>query len=609
MMCDGYYMIDNEKQFLSSLPNKPGIYQMFDAGGQVLYVGKAKNLKKRVSSYFRAANHPKTKIFMAQVENIEIIITPSENAALLLESNLIKAKKPRYNILFKDDKSFPYLLLSRHDFPRLSIHRGAINKVYGKYFGQFPDALAVNFILNLLQKIFKIRVCKDSFMRNRSRPCMLYQIKLCSAPCVGYVDKVVYASQVELVEQFLCNKSDYVVKKLTKLMDMSATKLDYEQAVNYRDQIANIRKVQAKQVITEASGNYDVIALVVKNNEVCINVLFIRNGLVLGNKACFPKIYNFTLSPGEILSAFITHYYLQNENNTIIPEKILLNIKLPQRLDIVKIFREKFGRRITVSDRVQGAQKQLIAMAEVNAANALKNHHTSSINYAQCLLDFKKILNLLSVPQRIECFDVSHTMGEAQVASCVVFNESGPSKKDYRRFNIKNVRAGDDYGALRDALLRRYGNLENLPDVIMVDGGLGQLGVASQVLQMLNMQKVKLIAVAKGKDRKPGLEKIYIYGRKDPLILSPQSQVLHFIQQIRDEAHHFAITSHRKQMRKSRHKSVLENISGVGKSKRVALLKYFGGLAELQSAGADDLAKVNGIGSGLAKRIYDRLHA
>ena len=602
-------MIDNEKQFLATLPNKPGVYQMYDANQHILYVGKAKNLKKRVSSYFRAVDHPKTKIFMTQVKNIEIIITPSENAALLLESNLIKTKKPRYNILFKDDKSFPYLLLSRHEFPRLCVHRGAINKTHGKYFGPFPDAKAVNFILNLLQKIFKMRVCKDSFMRNRSRPCMLHQIKLCSAPCVGYADKTAYALQVKLVEQFLCNKSDYVVKKLTKLMDASAAKLDYEQAVNYRDQIANIRKVQTEQVITKVSGNYDVIALVASDNEVCINVLFVRSGLVLGNKAYFPKIYNFNLSSGEILSAFITHHYLQDESNIIIPDKILLNVKLPQRLDIVEIFREKFGRKITISDNVQGTQKQLVAMAEVNATNALKTHHTSAINYTECLLDFKKTLHLLLTPQRIECFDVSHTMGESQVASCVVFNENGPSKKDYRRFNIKTARACDDYGALREALLRRYSDLENSPDVIMVDGGLGQLSVASQVLRMLDIQKVTLIAIAKGEARKPGLEKIYIRGKRAPLILSPQSQTLHFIQQIRDEAHRFAITGHRKQMRKSRHQSVLENIPGIGKSKRALLLKHFGGLVELQSSGVADLAKVNGIGRDLAKRIYENLHA
>lgn len=602
-------MLDNQKQFLSSLPNKPGVYQMYDARREILYVGKAKNLKKRVSSYFRSLDNPKTKIFMAQVKNIKIIVTPNENDALLLESNLIKEKRPRYNILFKDDKSFPYLLLSQHEFPRLSVYRGVVNKAKGKYFGPFPSASAVNFILNLLQKIFQIRLCRDSHMCNRSRPCMLYQIKLCSAPCAGCVDKATYALQVKMIEQFLSNKSDLVVRELTKLMDEAAAKLDYEQAANYRDQIVSVRKVQSEQAITKASGNYDVIAFVTEEDRVCINVLFVRNGLVLGNKAYFPKIYNFTLSHGEILSAFITHYYLQNENDIVIPDKILLNIKLSERLGIATIFREKFGRKVGISDHVRGVQKQLITMSESNALNALKTHHISNINYAKCLLDFKETFHMASIPKRIECFDISHTMGEAEVASCVVFDENGPSKKEYRRFNIKTTNVGDDYGAMREAMLRRYGHLENLPDVIMVDGGLGQLGVASKVLQALNTKKVLLMAVAKAKDRKPGLEVIHIQGVVDPLILPPQNQTLHFIQQIRDEAHRFAVSGHRKKMVKSRRKSELENIPGIGKSRRAILLKHFGGLAELQSAGIDDLTKVNGISRSLAKRIYEHLHA
>lgn len=584
---------------------------MYDAEQQILYIGKAKNLKTRLSSYFRTVDNIKTKIFMSKVKNIEIIITPNENSALLLESNLIKAKKPRYNILFKDDKSFPYLLLSQHNFPRLTVYRGTINKACGKYFGPFPDATAVNFTLNLLQKIFQLRVCKDSFMSNRSRPCMLHQIKLCSAPCVDHIDKATYAFQIELAEQFLGNKGEHVVQKLTTLMDTSAANLNYEQAANYRDQISRIRKIQTKQAITNISGNYDVIALMVNNSDICINILFVRNGLVIGNKAYFPKRLDFTSSLEEILEAFVTHYYLQTEAGVIAPDKILLNMKLPHRLGIEMILREKFEHKITISHHIQGVQKQLITMAEANAINSLKTTKTlpSTTNYFECLADFIGVFNLSSTPQRLECFDVSHTMGEAEVASCVVFDENGPNKHYYRQFNIKTTNIGDDYEALREALLRRYHGLKNIPNVIIIDGGIGQLNIASKVLQSLNIENIMLIAVSKGKARKPGLEEIHIYGEPDPLILPPERKALHFIQQMRDEAHRFAITNHRKKMIKSRCKSKLENIMGIGKVKRSVLLKHFGGLTELKSAGIEDLAKVSGIGDDLAKRIYEHLHA
>jgi excinuclease ABC subunit C len=602
-------MLDNPRQFLNSLPNKPGIYEMYDALHQILYVGKAKNLKKRLSSYFHSLIDPKTKALMLQVKSIEIIITPNENASLLLENNLIKAKKPRYNILFKDDKSFPYILLSRHNYSRLSIHRGAINKIAGKYFGPFPDATAVNFVLNLLQKLFGIRTCKDSFMRNRSRPCMLHQIKLCLAPCVGYIDRTTYALQVKLIEQFLRNKSDHVVNQLTKLMDAASDKLAYEQAANYRDQIANIRKVQSEQAITRTDGNIDVMALAAKENNVCINVLFVRNGLLLGNKTYFPEGCDFISSKSEALTSFIMHYYLQNTANIVVPDRILLNIKLSNRLQITTIFCERFRRKVIISDHIQGVQKQLITLAEANANNSLKNRDKLAINYAERLLDFKNTFHLSSIPQRIECFDVSHTMGEAEVASCVVFNNDGPNKSNYRRFNIKKKGMGDDYGALREVLLRRYSNLKILPDVIIIDGGRGQLNVAIQALRTLQMQNVSIIAIAKGKVRRPGLEEIYMQGKKDSLVLSPHSPTLHLMQQIRDEAHRFAISDHRNRMIKSRCQSALENIPGIGKAKRTLLLKHFGGIIGLQSVGIDELAKVVGVGRNLAKRIYEYLHA
>lgn len=603
-------MLTDPQKFLQSLPNKPGVYQMYDAEHKVLYVGKAKSLRKRLRNYFSAVKDLKTSSFMAQVKNIEIIITPNENAALLLESNLIKTLKPRYNILFKDDKSFPYLFLSQHIFPRLGIWRGATNKFKGKCFGPFPSAKAVHYTLNLFQKIFRLRVCRDSFLRNRTRPCMLYQIKLCNAPCVGYIDKVAYASQVELVEQFLENKNDHIVQKFTQLMDAAAAKLDYEKAANYRDQIASIRKIQTAQAIIKDSGNIDVIALATNAKAVCIDILFVRNGLLLGNQSYFPVSYRFNLSSDEILTTFLMQHYCCNSAvGIVIPDKILISVKLPNRLGCAVLLSKKFKRKVIISDRIKSTQKHLLTMAAANALNALKIHSINSNSYFARLLNFKETFCLATLPRRIECFDVSHMLGEAQIAACVVFDDQGASKSDYRRFNIKTTAVGDDYSALRETLLRRYCERKNLPDVIMVDGGKGQLHVAVQVLQKLKIENILLIAIAKGAERKLGKEEIYIQGKKVPLILAPQSLALHFMQQIRDEAHRFAIVGHRKKMIKSRRKSVLENISGVGKAKQISLLKHFGGLAELQSVGIEDLQKIKGVGRDLAQRIYEYLHA
>lgn len=603
-------MLDNPKQFLNSLPNSSGVYQMYDDKQQILYVGKAKNLRKRLSSYFRFISDPKTNMVMELVKNIEIIITPNEHAALLLESYLIKAKKPRYNILFKDDKSFPYIHLSSHDFPRLSVYRGAVVRLMGKCFGPFPDVAAVNFVLDLLQKIFRLRACKDNFMGNRSRPCTLYQIRRCSAPCVGYIDKSAYALQVKLVAQFLESKSDHVIRQLTKLMDEAAAKLAYEQAANYRDQIASIRKVQFQQAITKTSGNIDVIALLAKGVNVCVNMIFVRNGLVIGNKTYFPtKTENFILSATDVLSSFIMHYYLQDRVNNILPDKILINLKLPERLKLMTIFQEKFKHKIMISNQVRGAHKQLLTMAEINAYNSWRNQQQSVVNYAKCLLDFKQVFGLSKIPERVECFDVSHTMGEAEVASNVVFKKNGPSKNEYRRFNIRSIKSGDDYGALREVLYRRLNSLKDLPDVIIIDGGKGQMNVAIQVLHRLQINGVLIIAIAKGQERKPGLEEIYVQGKSEAVVLSPQSPGFHFLQQIRDEAHRFAISGHRRRMIRSRHQSVLEVIPGVGRAKRALLLRHFGGMTELSALGVDELAKVKGVGKKLAQRIYEYLHA
>jgi len=605
-----FTMLEDPKKFLQSVPNKPGVYQMFDGTPKILYVGKAKDLKKRLNSYFYAAKSIKTAAFMEQVKNIEIIITENENAALLLEGNLIKDLKPRYNILFKDDKSFPYLLLSDHEFPRLSIYRGNVNDKLGTFYGPFPSTKAVNFIFDLLQKIFHLRICSDSYLHNRSRPCLLHQIKLCSAPCTLCIDKESYAEQVRLAEQFLCNKSDEIVQRVTRLMDEAAAGLNYEQAASYRDQIISIRSIQTQQAMVKNSGNMDVIALATSANGICIDVLFVRNGLLLGNKSYFPSLCKFDTADEDILTTFLMQHYLQSESGAVIPDKILINVKLSDHLNYGQLLSEKFHRKIIIVNKIKGAQNNLLHMAKDNAENALKTHFASVMNYFERLSNFKQTFQLASLPKRIECFDISHSSGEATIGSCIVFNENGPDKNAYRRYNIKELHtAGDDYGAMREVLTRHFGELKDLPDVVIIDGGKGQLHVAIDAFKELNiLDKIFFMAVAKGRERKPGMEEIYVYGKQDPIILAPDSPVLYFVQVIRDESHRFAISGNRKKIIKSRTQSILGNIVGIGKARQIKLLKHFGGLTELKSAGIDDLTKVKGISRDLAQKIYDYLH-
>lgn len=603
-------MLENPQEFLQSVPNQPGVYQMYDAGHKILYVGKAKDLKKRLSSYFYAVKSIKTAAFMAQVQQIEIIITANENAALLLESNLIKEHRPRYNILFKDDKSFPYLLISSHQFPRLRIYRGNINDKLGAFYGPFPSTKAVNFIFDLLQKIFHLRICSDNYLCNRSRPCLLYQIKLCSAPCTLCISQEEYAQQVAMAQQFLGGKSDKIVQKITQLMDEAAAGLNYEQAAGYRDQIISIRRIQTQQAMVKGSGNMDVIALATNASGISIEVLCVRNGLLLGSKSYFPSLSKFDLSEAEIITTFLTQHYLQSESGAMIPDKILVKVKLAERLNYMQLLSEKFQRKISIVNQVKGAQNELLKMAQENAENALKVHFASALNYFERLNSFKQFFQLSALPKRIECFDISHSAGEATIGSNVVFNDRGPDKAAYRRYNIKTVlAAGDDYGAMREVLMRRFSEHKNLPDVVMIDGGKGQLQVAVEVFAELRLLgQVFLMAIAKGKERRPGMEEIYVYGKADPIVLPADGPILHFIQVIRDESHRFAISGNRKKVVKARTQSILGNIAGIGKARQVLLLKHFGGLAELKSAGIDDLAKVKGISQDLAQKIYAYLH-
>lgn len=599
------------KTFLDSLPAQPGIYQFFDHRGETLYVGKARNLKKRVTSYFqRALVDSKTVAMIEQVVNATITITGSENEALLLESNLIKKLKPRYNILLKDDKSYPYLFLSTHeDFPRMDIHRGP-KIAKGRYFGPFPSAGAVRETLALCQKIFKIRQCSDHFFSLRTRPCLQYFIERCTAPCVDYVDMETYQRNVHLATLFLEGKNNEVIEELAKKMEESSLNLKYEEAAKYRNQIASLRRVQEKQYVTSEVGDVDVIAVVSKLGHVCIQVMYIRGGRMLGSKSYFPTTPT-GISKEEVLSSFLPQYYLDSARGEIIPQQIIINVELEERAWIESALAETLNKKINIINKVRLFKKKWLELTIHNAYHALASHLAGKITYYQRFEQLQNELKLPNLPQRIECFDVSHTMGEAAVASCVVFNLDGASKKDYRKFNIKDIIQGDDYAALNQAITRRYTKLKEmenaLPDILMIDGGKGQLAQGEKVLEELQVSGVILIGIAKGEGRKPGLETLFISGRGEPVHLSSDSPALHLLQQIRDEAHRFAIVGHRKQRAKARVTSPLEHIPGIGAKRRRELLRQFGGLQELKRASVEDIAKVPGINRELAQKVFEFL--
>jgi excinuclease ABC subunit C len=595
------------KAFLKSLPGNPGVYRMLNAQGEVLYVGKARHLKKRVSSYFRSSGlSDKTQALMTQMRAMEYTVTNTETEALILEFHLIQEHKPRYNILLRDDKSYPYLHLSKEDFPRLSLHRGP-QRAAGRYFGPYPSAWAVRDSLNLLQKLFRVRQCEDSFFRSRSRPCLQYQIKRCTAPCVGLIDKAAYQRDVHDTVLFLEGRSSQVIDDWVARMERAAAALDYEQAALYRDQIANLRRVQERQYVSGERGDLDIVACVARNGVGCVQVFFIRAGRNLGNKTYFPE--GTDMDTAETLTAFLTQYYLSRE----VPAEILVNLQ-PEDVDLLaQVLSEHAKRTILITHKVRGERARWLALAVTNAEQALDARLASKAGMSQRLRALQEALQLDELPARMECFDISHTLGEATVASCVVFDGEGPCKSDYRRFNIEGVEPGDDYGAMRQALTRRYTRLKQgearLPDILFIDGGRGQLSTAQQVLDELQIGDITLVGIAKGADRKPGLERLFLPGRDTPLILPAHSPALHLIQQIRDEAHRFAITAHRQRRGKARTTSVLEGIAGMGPKRRQQLLKQFGGLREVTRAGVEDLTKVKGISKQLAQLIYDALHS
>jgi len=611
-----FAMIEKPKKLIESLPTAPGVYRMRDAGGELLYVGKARNLKKRVSSYFRGQGLTERILsMMSQVETVEVTVTHTETEALLLENNLIKSQHPHYNVLLRDDKSYPYIFISEdEDFPRLAFHRGA-KRAKGRYFGPYPSATAVRESLSLMQKIFPVRQCEDSFFRNRARPCLQYQIKRCTAPCVGLVTPARYQEDVRHAMLFLEGKSQAVIHDMVKKMEQASTNLDYELAATYRDRISALKRVQERQYINVEGGDADVLAVSVTPAAACVEASFIRAGLGLGNKTFFPKIAPDT-SAEEVLAAFVAQHYLgtSGREGQPVPGRIYINRPLDadERLVLERALSEQTGRKVALIVPVRGAPKRWVRMAAINADDALRRMLAGRASLRARFEALRETLALEATPARMECFDISHTRGEATVASCVVFDIEGPVKSDYRRFNIEGIEPGDDYGAIRQALERRYRRLKEgegkLPDMLLIDGGKGQVGVAGQVLEELQVEGVKLVGVAKGRERKPGKEQLFLSGSGRPTILPADSAALHLIQQIRDEAHRFAITGHRLRRGRARTESRLERIPGVGDRRRQTLLKNFGGIREVARAGVEDLARVPGISRALAQRIYDVFH-
>ncbi len=594
--------------FLKTLTSRPGIYRMFDAQGQVLYVGKARNLKKRVSSYFRSSGlAPKTRALMKQMATVEVTVTATEAEALLLENNLIKLHKPRYNILLRDDKSYPYIYLGTdNDYPGLTFHRGA-RRGKGRYFGPYPSSGAVRESLHLLQKMFRVRQCEDSFFSNRSRPCLQYQIKRCTAPCVGLVSAEDYAEDVRHTILFLEGKSTVLNTELAKKMEAAASSLDYEQAAVYRDQIASLSRVQERQYVSGESGDMDIVAAAVSAGQACVQVFFVRHGVNLGNKVFFPRTPQDS-SEQEVLSAFVAQYYLEHP----VPGRILLSTEPDDVALLTEALSEHAKHRVELSSRVRGERARWLQMGRENALQALTARLGSQAGMQQRLHLLQQMLDLDEVPRRIECFDISHSQGEGTVASCVVFDQEGPRKSDYRRFNISDITPGDDYAAMEQALLRRYTRLKKedalLPELLLIDGGKGQVSSARKVMEELQITEILLVGVSKGPERRAGMEILHIPGQQRELDLAPDSPALHLVQQIRDEAHRFAITGHRQRRAKARNVSPLEGIPGVGPRRRQQLLKHFGGMQEVARAGVEDLGKVAGISRDLAQKIYDTFH-
>ena len=599
------------KLFLQSVPRQPGVYRMLSSAAQVIYVGKAKDLRARLSSYFRSqVDSVKTRSLVSQIANVEYTLTHSETEALILENNLIKQFMPRYNVLLRDDKSYPYILLSEHKHPRISSHRGARTKG-GQYFGPYPNAGAVWHSLKTLQKIFPLRQCEDGFYRARTRPCLQYQLKLCSAPCVGKISDADYQQLVRMATLFLRGKDQQVIDDLVQRMTQASEQLQFEQAAQYRDKILALRKVQQQQSVSGEHDEMDIIGFVYSHGVAAVHVLFVREQKVLGSKAYFPKVPADTAEP-EILIAFLMQFYLDGYGAQQMPREIVIAQPLAEIDIVASAISEVAGRKVRITYAQRGEKAQYLSLAQKNAQLACDNKQSEAQKMALRYQQLQQLLQLEHAIGRMECFDISHTMGQATIASCVVFDGSGPNKAQYRRYNVTGITGGDDYAAMQFALQKRYGKLQDtdkIPDIIFIDGGQGQLNIAiAQFASWPHIKMPLLVGVAKGTSRKPGLETLILAQSGRSINLAEDAPALHLIQQIRDEAHRFAITGHRNKRGKALVKSPLERVKGIGEKRRQALLQYLGGLQGVMQASIAELASVPGISKAQAENIYHACH-
>ena len=596
------------KDYVATLPQRPGVYRMYAADGELIYVGKAARLRDRVGSYFSGAPRAaKVAALVARIARIEVTVVNTESEALLLESNLIKAHRPRYNIILRDDKSFPYILCpAGHDYPRLVFYRGPRQRG-SRQFGPFPSASAVKEVLQHLQKVFRIRNCRDSFFANRSRPCLQYQIGRCSAPCVGLIDRETYARDVEGAIGVLEGRNLEVVAELQRRMQAAAASLQFEHAARLRDQLRELQEIRAQQIAhAQRPTDTDVVAIAGEPGQYAICVLPVRDGQNLGTASYFPG--SALSEPAETLAGFLMLYYSREAP----PPEVLINMELPDREALMEALASSLGRPLQLRVPQRGLGVKWIELAQENANNALRMRRAQAELAAAGMQILARVLHLPAPPERIECFDVSHTAGEGTVASCVVFGPEGARKRDYRRYNIEGVTAGDDYAAMHQALRRHAARIASgerpRPDLLLIDGGPGQVDAALRALAEAGVEGLAVVGVAKGADRRPGQERLHWPGEPTPIVLEPDSAALHFIQRVRDEAHRFAITGHRRRRARRYRESILETVPGLGPARRRAILTHFGGLQGVMRAGVADLEKVAGVGASMARSIYDHLH-
>ncbi len=609
----------DHKSFLATLTNRPGVYRMLDKKGEVLYVGKARNLKNRVTSYFRASGlTTKTMAMVNKIHDIEVTVTNSETEALLLEQSLIKTHRPAYNIQLRDDKSYPYILLTENeDYPRLGFYRGSRKRRGVRFFGPYPSAHATRETLQILQKVFCVRQCEDSYFKNRSRPCLQHQIDRCTAPCVGAISTEDYARDVHYSTLFLQGKSDKLVKELSANMERASAEQDFEKAAVIRDQIIGLRRIQEDQYVANQGSDADVLAAELAQPYVCIHVIYVRSGRIIGSKSFYPRM-RLAENVNEVISAFIAQQYLGDDKSASIPSEIIVPAKLEDGSELEEALSYVANKKIKLAQRVRGHRAKWLQLAVTNAQQSLQAHISNKQNTLQRFQVLQEKLKLDAMPTRIECFDISHTRGEETVASCVVFNESGALKSDYRRFNIKGITGGDDYAAMEQVLDRRFTRLTKegdkdegkIPDILLIDGGKGQLTQAHNILEKFQLPEITLLGIAKGISRRAGQETLFQSsgGRVREIAMDSNSPALHLLQQVRDEAHRFAITGHRQRRGKARKISRLEEIPGLGPKRRRELLRHFGGQQQVARASEAEIAKVTGISKKLAENIYAYLH-